>query len=68
MAGISQVPRGHHRQKTKLQETSRPRKTKDGQQDECTKSTELTIGRQRKYFKEHLHSNQHWSTEQLPSE
>ena len=45
MAGISQVPQGHHRQKTKLQETSRLRKTKDGQQDECTQSTELTIGR-----------------------
>ena len=28
MAGISQIPRGHHRQKTKLQETSRLRKTK----------------------------------------
>ena len=27
MASISQIPRGHHRQKTKLQETSRLRKT-----------------------------------------
>ena len=36
MAAISQVPRGHHRQETKLQETSRLRKTKDGHQDECT--------------------------------
>ena len=57
MAGISQVPRGHHGQNTKLQETSRLRKTKNLQQDECTQSTELTIGSQRKYFKEHLHSN-----------
>ena len=32
----SQVPRGHHRQEAKLQETSRLRKTKDGHQDECT--------------------------------
>ena len=36
MAAISQVPRGHHRQEAKLQETSRLRKTKDGHQDECT--------------------------------
>ena len=28
MANISQIPRGHHRQKTKLQETSRLHKTK----------------------------------------
>ena len=44
MAGISQVPRGPHRHKTKLK-------------DEFTQSTELTIGRQRKYFKEYRHSN-----------
>ena len=64
MAGSSQVPRGHHRQKTKLQETGRLRKTEDLQKDEFTK-----VLNSLSYFKQYLRLyNQHWSTEQLPSE
>ena len=38
MASISQIPRGHHKQKTKRQETNRLRKTKKMtlQEDEFT--------------------------------
>ena len=57
MTGTSQICRGHHRQKTKLQETGRIHKTKNGQEDEFTQSTEFTIGRQRKNYEKYLHSN-----------
>ena len=57
MGSISQIPRGHHRQKTKLLETSRLHKTKNGQENEFTQSAEFTIGRQRKNDEEYIHSN-----------
>ena len=57
MASTSQIPRGHRRQNTKLQETSRLHKTNNWEKDEFTQSTELTIGRQRKYFEDYLHIN-----------
>ena len=53
---ISQKPRGHHRQKTKLQETNLLHKAKKTDM-KMNLSTELTIGRQRKYFEECLHIN-----------
>ena len=46
---------GHHRQKTKFQETSRLHKPKICQEDEFTQSTEFTIGRQRNNYEEYLH-------------
>ena len=53
MASISQ---GHHRQKTKLQETSRLHNTKNLQEDEFTQSTQFTVGRQRKNYEEYIQS------------
>ena len=47
----------HHRQTTKLHETSRLHKTKNWLEDKYTQSTELTIGRQCKNYEEYLHSN-----------
>ena len=56
MASISQIHRGHHRQKTELQETSRLHKTKTDRKMNLLKVLN-SLSRQRKYFEEYPHSN-----------